>query len=349
MEGGSRRAAKAPARRPAGRGGETTTPRRLCATHQQPASASLPLFLFLHFAFFSLSVHSSGRRSSLPGVDMASGSDGGEEAAAESPDSPVGKDSASGSIEVEQKFLFGPDAVQKLEALGAMPEASVSFRDRYYDIPDWRLTLADHWLRQREGAGWELKFPLRPLEGAATSQGQQNLPEPPAGARSHEPQHPLQPPEGAGRTHLATQYQEVTCPRDIVARVCGLLGVDPAAGWQSNVARAVEELGLQEFASFVTRRCKYRLASLHLTVDLDEMDFGYAVGEVEAMVLREQEVPEALERIQELGSRLGLDMKSPIPGKMSVYLLKFRPSHYEALMRARSLRKVRAATDEEGN
>ncbi|XP_077773022.1 thiamine-triphosphatase [Podarcis muralis] len=277
---------------------------------------------------------------------MASGSDGGEEAA-ESPDSPAGKDSASGSIEVEQKFLFGPDAVQKLEALGAIPEASVSFRDRYYDVPDWRLTLADHWLRQREGAGWELKSTLRPLEGATASRGQQNLPEQPAGARNHEPQHPPQPLEG--RTHLATQYQEVTCPRDIVARVCGLLGVDPATGWQSDVARAVEELGLQEFASFVTRRCKYRLANLRLTVDLDEMDFGYAVGEVEAMGLREQEVPEALERIQELGSRLGLDMKSPIPGKMSVYLHKFRPAHYEALMRAGSLRKVRAATDEEGN
>ncbi|XP_034991693.2 thiamine-triphosphatase [Zootoca vivipara] len=279
---------------------------------------------------------------------MASGSDGGEEAA-ESPDSRAGKDSASGSIEVEQKFLFGPDAMQKLAALGALAEGSVSFRDRYYDMPDWRLTLADHWLRQREGAGWELKCPPRPLEGATASQGQQDLPEPPAAARSHDLQHPLQPIEGAGRTHLATQYQEVTCPRDIVARLCGLLGVDPAASWQSDVARAVEQQGLQEFASFVTRRCRYRLASLHLTVDLDEMDFGYAVGEVEAMVLREQEVPEALERIQELGSRLGLDVKTPIPGKMSVYLHKFRPAHYEALVRAGSLRKVRAATDEEGN
>ncbi|XP_060111376.1 thiamine-triphosphatase [Heteronotia binoei] len=253
----------------------------------------------------------------------------------------AGKDAgspASGSIEVEQKFLFEPGTEEKLAALGASLAGNVSFRDQYFDTPDWRLTLADYWLREREGTGWELKCPPRPLEGAtvsspaAESRNPRGLTQVPAAPL------PLQPLGGAGRPDSATQYQEVTCPRDIVAHVCGLLGVDLAASCCGDVARAVEKLGLEEFASFVTRRRKYRVREL--CVDLDEADFGYAVGEVEAVVRRQEDVPEALERIQELGRQLGFDEKTRVPGKMSVYLHKFRPAHYESLVRAGRLRKV---------
>jgi hypothetical protein len=40
-------------------------------------------------------------------------------------------------------------------------------------------------------------------------------------------------------------------------------------------------------------------------VDLDTADFGYAVGEVEALVHEEAEVPAALEKILRLSSMLG--------------------------------------------
>ena len=42
-----------------------------------------------------------------------------------------------------------------------------------------------------------------------------------------------------------------------------------------------------------------------LRVDLDTADFGYAVGEVEALVDKEAEVPAALEKIHHLSSLLG--------------------------------------------
>lgn len=207
---------------------------------------------------------------------------------------------------MEQKFLYGPGTEEKLAALGATLQGAVSFRDKYYDTPDWRLTLADHWLREREGAGWELKRP--PQAGSTSSQ-----------AAAHQPlqaQSPRRVPEGhtapqpleqMGRPGLATQYQEVTCPLKIVAQVCGLLGEHPEAGWQGDVARAVERLGLEEFASFVTRRRTFRLGNL--SVDLDEADFGYAVGELEAVVGKQEEVPGALKRIQQLGRQLGKEMQ----------------------------------------
>ncbi|KAH0626171.1 hypothetical protein JD844_000986 [Phrynosoma platyrhinos] len=266
------------------------------------------------------------------------------------PDSTSGfpAEKVSGLIEVEQKFIFSAGTAEKLATLGATLQSDCSFRDQYYDTVDLRLTLADHWLRLRQGAGWELKCPPQPLEGARVpgcaiespaieNPRAQGRPQAPPGGHT-DSGHQLQPLEGLGQTHAAMQYLEVTCPREIVARVCGLLGVEPAMVWQENVARGVEDLGLQEFASFVTRRCQYRLGNLH--VDLDEADFGYAVGEVEAMVKKQEEIPAALESIRKLGTQLGFDEKTRITGKMSAYLYKFRPAHYEALLRVGRLREM---------
>nr|XP_020665406.1 thiamine-triphosphatase isoform X2 [Pogona vitticeps] len=270
----------------------------------------------------------------------------------------AGKGPESGFIEVEQKFFFGPDTAEKLVALGATLEGNITFRDQYYDVPDFRLTLADHWLRQREGTGWELKCPPQPQEGArvpgsATGSATKNekprcVPQAPAGDHDdlRQPLPPLQPLERAGRRESATKYLEVTCPREIVARVCELMGVDPEPSWWENVAVATKELSLQEFASFVTRRRQYRLDNLNVV--LDEADFGYAVGEVEAIVRKWEEVSEALENIQKLGYQLGIDMRTRFPGKMSAYLYKFRPAHYNLLMQAGRLRSAGDETDGQG-
>nr|XP_060638973.1 thiamine-triphosphatase isoform X2 [Anolis sagrei ordinatus] len=247
-------------------------------------------------------------------------------------------DSTSGSaafIEVEQKFLFGPGTAEKLAALGATLQSDHSFRDQYYDALDFKLTLADHWLRYREGAGWELKCPPKPREGNGVPDG---IHKSPAGPKAPGDNQPLQALESLGQTHGAVQYLEVTCLQEIVARVCGLLGIDPATVGHENMAQAVEALGLKEFASFVTRRCQYRLGDLN--VDLDQADFGYAVGEVEALVKQQEDIPAALESIRKLGNQLGFDEKTRIPGKMSAYLHRFRPTHYEALIQFGRLRKM---------
>lgn len=205
-------------------------------------------------------------------------------------------DQISGDIEVEQKFIFGPNTIEKLAELGAILEGHVSFRDSYYDVPDWCLTRADHWLRDREGVGWELKCPLVRVVGSKGT--------PCAAETDNHPSSPvLQPPRDTRSSHTATQYQEVTCPQNIVTRLCGLLNRDPGQNWSSCVNKAVEELGLQVFANFVTTRHKYRAGDLH--VDLDMVDFGYAVGEVEAVVQQLEDVPEALEKIQKFSRQLG--------------------------------------------
>ncbi|XP_058037232.1 thiamine-triphosphatase [Ahaetulla prasina] len=248
-----------------------------------------------------------------------------------------GEGQTSGAIEVEQKFLFGPSTIEKLAELGAILEGRVSFRDSYYDVADWCLTREDHWLREREGMGWELKCP--PDVGVGGSK------ETPCVAETdNHPSAPvLQPPRDIRSSHAATQYREVTCPQNIVTRLCGLLERVPGQNWTSCVNKAVKELGLEVFASFVTTRHKYRVGDLH--VDLDEADFGYAVGEVEAVVQRLEDVPEALEKIQKFCRQLGLEEKTAVPGKMSVYLHRFRPAQYKALTEVGIVRKVINATE----
>lgn len=69
---------------------------------------------------------------------------------------------AQALIEVERKFVPGPDTEDRLQELGGTLEHRVTFRDSYYDTPELSLMRADYWLRQREGSGWELKCPGRP-------------------------------------------------------------------------------------------------------------------------------------------------------------------------------------------
>uniref|UniRef100_A0A2H6N9M6 Thiamine-triphosphatase n=1 Tax=Micrurus carvalhoi TaxID=3147026 RepID=A0A2H6N9M6_9SAUR len=246
------------------------------------------------------------------------------------------EDQIFGAIEVEQKFLFGPSTIEKLTDLGVILESHASFRDSYYDVPDWYLTRADHWLREREGVGWELKCPL--VVGAVGSDTSC------AGEVDNHLSAPvLRPPRDTRSSHTASQYQEVTCPQNIVTRLCDLLDRDPGQNWSCCVNKAVEELGLEVFASFVTTRHKYRMGDLH--VDLDEADFGYTVGEIEAVVQRLEDVSEALKKIQKVCKQLGLEEKTAIPGKLSVYLHRFRPAHYKALMRAGVLPKVINTTE----
>ncbi|XP_024609011.1 thiamine-triphosphatase isoform X1 [Neophocaena asiaeorientalis asiaeorientalis] len=209
---------------------------------------------------------------------------------------------AQGLIEVERKFVPGPGTEERLQELGGTLERRVTFRDSYYDTPELSLMRADYWLRQREGSGWELKCP-----GAASVPGPH------------------------------TKYMELTAEPAVVAQLCEVLRAEvPGAG---GVAAVLGPLGLQEVASFVTNRSAWKLVprgadeeERPLRVDLDTADFGYAVGEVEALVQEEAEVPAALEKIHSLSSMLGVLAQETAPAKLIVYLQRFRPQDYQRLL-----------------
>lgn len=216
---------------------------------------------------------------------------------------------AQGLIEVERKFIPGPGTEERLLELGGTLEHQVTFRDSYYDTPELSLMRTDHWLRQRESSGWELKCP-----GAA------------------------------GVSGLHTEYLELTAEPAIVAKLCEVLGAEVLGA--RGVAAVLSPLGLQEVASFVTKRSAWKLVlsradeeELLLRVDMDTADFGYAVGEVEVMVHQEAEVPAAVEKINKLSSMLGVLAQEVAPAKLIVYLQRFRPQDYQRLLEVHSSRE----------
>ncbi|XP_075805663.1 thiamine-triphosphatase isoform X4 [Microtus pennsylvanicus] len=213
---------------------------------------------------------------------------------------------AQGLIEVERKFTPGPDTEERLQELGGTLEHRVTFQDTYYDTSELSLMRSDHWLRQREGSGWELKCP-----GVAGISGSHN------------------------------EYVELTSESAIVAQLFELLGAEELG--TAGVAAVLGSLKLQEVASFVTTRSSWMLAlsgaseeEPKLRVDLDSTDFGYAVGEVEVMVREKGEVPAALEKISSFSTLLGVPAQETAPVKLMVYLQRFRPLDYQRLLEANS-------------
>ncbi|KAM3937567.1 thiamine-triphosphatase isoform 2-T2 [Leptodactylus fuscus] len=203
-----------------------------------------------------------------------------------------------GPIEVERKFVPGPDVEDKLCTLGAELLEEITFRDSYFDNSDLRLTLNDMWLRRR-GDSWELKHP------------------PQRGAR--------------GLSGASTQYMELTSEDDIICRVSEELGVPCPLN--------IESFGLQEFASFVTRRRRFQLplvekSNLKVVVDLDEADFGFAVGEVEVLVQTKEEIENALKKVETICKQLGVFRETPVQGKVSTFLQMNRADHYRQLVEA---------------
>ncbi|XP_042845368.1 thiamine-triphosphatase isoform X2 [Panthera tigris] len=223
-------------------------------------------------------------------------------------------------IEVERKFIPGPGTEKRLQELGSTLEHQVTFRDRYYDTPELSLMQADYWLRQREGSGWELKCP-----GTA----------------------------GVSGPHQ--EYVELTVEPAVVAQLCEVLGTEVLGA--GGVAAVLGPLGLQEVASFVTKRSAWKLVlsgtdeeEPPLRVDLDTADFGYTVGEVEALVHEEAEVPVALEKIYSLSSMLGVPVQETAPAKLMVYLQRFQPQDYQRLLQVhRPREKPQGTKDPEGN
>ncbi|XP_019636882.1 PREDICTED: thiamine-triphosphatase-like isoform X1 [Branchiostoma belcheri] len=198
----------------------------------------------------------------------------------------------SGVIEVERKFSFSEGSEEKLRKAGAVCKEESSFHDVYFDTEEFVLTLADHWLRKREGR-WELKCP----------------------------------PASRDRASLVEQYVELQHEADILKQLAAILNV--RAG---SVDELVRRASCEPFCNFQTDRKTYTLEG-GFKIDLDQTDFGFRVGEIELICQKQDDVPEALRKIDALAEKLGFVSKTKIPGKMSAFLKTFREKHYDALVK----------------
>ncbi len=97
-----------------------------------------------------------------------------------------------------------------------------------------------------------------------------------------------------------------------------------------DLSKAIAAAGYFPFAEYTTTRKKYRKESF--TIDLDVMDFGYNIGEIELMV-PEEEAAGATTRILRFMEKYGLETKG-VRGKLIEYICRYRPEHRAALKKA---------------
>ncbi len=224
----------------------------------------------------------------------------------------AGGSSGHMNLEIESKFAITADTEGRVVQAGGTCVKHVSFHDAYFDTDSFQLTLADHWLRRRDGK-WELKVPL-------SDHSKQN------------------------KSETYTKYLEFNDEQKIIANLSAILltyandtvevNVADDQGIDTNLEKWLKmlNLNLEPFAEYTTKRKTFSMNGGILIV-LDETNFGFSVGEVEVMSRHSgEDVSEAEAQINEVVEKIGLGKQTVVEGKMGAYLKQFVPHHYETLI-----------------
>lgn len=124
-------------------------------------------------------------------------------------------------------------------------------------------------------------------------------------------------------SRVADQYRELTTEAEIAAHL--------KLTRSGTLTDALKEAGYILLAPIMTTRRKYQHGEF--IIDIDHMDFGYDIAEIELLVERENEMPAAITKILELAGSIGLST-APVRGKVVEYIRRNDPAHLEALQKA---------------
>ena len=175
-------------------------------------------------------------------------------------------------IEIERKFVFTNNTVAQLLNAGARLVKEIELTDEYYDTDDFKMTLADFWLRRRNEK-WQLKCPV-------------------AGHSSN-----------AGSLLYGSVYREVDDIDEILELLRPLLKATSTLTDNGILANYLRLNICSVFATICTHRMSYELDGFN--VDLDCTDSGYQIGEIEVMVPDESHIKEAEKRIKLFAEKMG--------------------------------------------
>jgi len=200
-------------------------------------------------------------------------------------------------IEVEKKFVITPEQERKLLE-GAEFIGEKVFTDSYFDYSDYRMTASDLWLRKRDDR-FELKVPLNDNTKARVSD----------------------------------QYHELETDEEIISALKLKLALfssydENKASFSKKLEDVIIKNEIKPFCKITTTRKKYKKGEFG--IDVDNMDFGYHICEIELMVAGELEIPSAEKRIVDFAISLGLPTIR-VRGKVLEYLRLNNISHMEAI------------------
>jgi adenylate cyclase class IV len=88
--------------------------------------------------------------------------------------------------------------------------------------------------------------------------------------------------------------------------------------------------GYVPFCTIVTTRRKYKKEGFG--IDLDIIDFGYRLAEIEYMTDDQGKISEATQAIISLAKKHNIDTDAIVRGKVVEYLRLHNPAHFQALI-----------------
>ena len=121
-------------------------------------------------------------------------------------------------------------------------------------------------------------------------------------------------------TRSIDQYEELETEETIKKK----LGITT----EKPLSQDLPSLGYEPFASIVTTRTKYKKNGF--IIDIDAMDYGYDLVEIELMVDAKEEIESATKKIMSFASSRGLEI-GKVRGKVIEYLNRKNPEHFRAL------------------
>lgn len=99
------------------------------------------------------------------------------------------------------------------------------------------------------------------------------------------------------------------------------------------LVHALKDKGYVPFITVTTTRKKYKKDGF--SIDLDTMDFGYNIVEIEYMTDDESKIIEATDKIIECAKSYGITSNGFVRGKVAEYLRRNNPAHFQALIDAK--------------
>ena len=126
---------------------------------------------------------------------------------------------------------------------------------------------------------------------------------------------------------VSDQYRELDVEDDILAHF-GARGI--------SVKDFLTQKGYMPFCEITTTRRKYKKEGF--SIDLDSMDFGYTIAEIECMVESEENLKDVSDSIITFAEKYHVASAGVKYGKVVEYLKRNNPKHFQAIVDAKLLK-----------
>ncbi len=130
------------------------------------------------------------------------------------------------------------------------------------------------------------------------------------------------------KNRVSDQYRELDNERDILQYF--------RSGINKSLADFLNQSRYESFCSITTIRKKYK--KNNFSIDLDSMDFGYQIAEIEYMTDDESKIQESTESIIAFAKKHHINTDAVVRGKVVEYIRLNNPRHFQILIEAQVIK-----------